>query len=74
MGMPKLLTTWSKKQVYHRGRSELPINYKNWDKLDPFGQLIHTTKYAIEGPTKSQASNEVHGLYTKVLSWVINQL
>ena len=63
-----------KNQVYHRGYSELPLSHKNLDKLDPFGQLIHISKDAIEGPTKRQVSDKVYEPYREVLSWVVNWL
>ena len=74
IGYTKTAFHMAEKQVCYRGHSELPFTYKNQDKLDPFFQLIHTSRDAIEGPTKQQISNKVHQPYIEAPSWVINQL
>ena len=56
-GVAKITYYMVKKKVCYRKHSVLPLNYKNLDKLDPFDYFIHTSKDAIEGPTKRQANN-----------------
>ena len=60
-GYAKSMYYMVEKQVCHRKYNELPLTYEYQDKLYPFGQLVHKSKDAIEGPTKRQVSSEVHG-------------
>ena len=48
-GYAKTMYHMVQKQVCYRGHTEPPLTYKHQNKLEPFGQLIHTSQNAIEG-------------------------
>ena len=47
-----------KKQMSYSQYGELNLPHNHGDQLDPFGQLIHNSKHAIEQPAEWLVCNE----------------